>query len=137
VRAVLDPNIVIAALLSRSGAPARIMLHWLAGGFELFVSNALLDELERALAYPKLHRRVTPDEAAELIALLRGDAILVPDPRTPMRRSADPADDYLLALAESNRAILVTGDRHLLALADDFPIKTARAFLDKLDAKRP
>jgi putative PIN family toxin of toxin-antitoxin system len=113
------------------------MLHWLAGGFELFVSNALLDELERALAYPKLRRRVTPDEAAELIALLRGDAILVPDPRTPMRRSADRADDYLLALAESNRAILVTGDRHLLALADDFPIQTARAFLNKLEAKRP
>jgi predicted nucleic acid-binding protein len=43
-------------------------------------------------------------------------------------RSPDPADDYLLAVAESERAVLVTGDQHLLAPANEFPIHSARAF---------
>lgn len=38
----------------------------------------------------------------------------------------------MLALAEAERAVLVSGDQHLLALADAFPIRTARAFLDEL-----
>jgi uncharacterized protein len=131
VRAVLDPNILIAALLS-TGAPAQLVGRWPAGEFELVVSEALLAELERALAYPKLRQRVSAEEAPELVALLRDGAILAPDAPNPPRRSSDAGDDYLLALAESERAVLVTGDHHLLALADEFPIHTARAFLDQL-----
>jgi predicted nucleic acid-binding protein len=58
---------------------------------------------------------------------------LVPDPEASARRSADPDDDYLLALAEAERAILVSGDQHLLALASELPILTPRAFLKALD----
>ena len=134
MRAVLDPNILIAALLSPSGAPARLISGWLCGEFELVVSETLLAELERALAYPKLRRRVTPDEATAFAALLRHEATLAADPPNPARRSADPGDDYLLALAEAERALLVTGDQHLLTLADQLPIQTARAFLDTLVA---
>jgi predicted nucleic acid-binding protein len=52
----------------------------------------------------------------------------------PIRRSrnADPGDDYLIALAEQEQAVLVSGDKHLLALGEELPIETARAFLDKL-----
>ena len=132
MRAVLDPNILIAALLSPTGTPAKLVGRWLAGEFELLVSDALLAELERALAYPKLRRHVSAEEAAELVDLLRSGAILAPDPPDPPRRSSDPGDDYLLALAESERAVLVTGDRHLLALADQFPIHTARGLFDQL-----
>ncbi len=134
MRAVLDPNILIAALLSRSGTPAQIVSRWLAGAFELVVSKALLAELERALAYPKLRAHVAAGEAAELVSLLRHGAILAPDPPAPARLCADPGDDYLLALAESERAVLVSGDRHLIELADELPIQTARAFLDALGA---
>jgi putative PIN family toxin of toxin-antitoxin system len=132
VRAVVDPNILIASLLSPGGTPAQLMGRWLAGNFELVVSEALLAELERALAYPKLRRQVSADEAAELVGLLRQGAVLAPDPPNPARRSADSGDDYLIALAEAERAILVSGDQHLLALANEFPIQTARAFLDGL-----
>jgi putative PIN family toxin of toxin-antitoxin system len=134
VRAVLDPNILIAALLSPSGAPAQIVARWLAGEFELVVSEPLLSELERALAYPKLRAHVTADESAEFASLLRHSAILAPNPPTSGHHSADPGDDYLLALAENERAVLVSGDQHLLALADTLPIFTARAFLDALAA---
>jgi len=130
VRAVLDPNILIAALLSPAGAPAQLVGRWLGGEFELVVSETLLAELQRALAYPKLRGRVLPDEAAAFTTLLRHGAILASDPPDPARRSADRGDDYLLALAEAERALLVSGDQHLLALADHLPVQTARASLD-------
>jgi putative PIN family toxin of toxin-antitoxin system len=132
VRAVLDPNILIAALLSTSGAPAQIITRWLGGEFELVVSELLLGELERALAYPRLRSRIPADEAVEFVSLLRLGTILAPDPEGAVHRSADPGDDYLLALAENERAVLVSGDRHLLELADDLPIQSARTFLDRL-----
>jgi putative PIN family toxin of toxin-antitoxin system len=131
VRAVLDANILIAALLSRSGAPAQIVRRWLDGAFELVVSEALLSELERGLAYPKLRRRITERDAAEFVSLLRLAAVIAPD-RAGSHHSDDPGDDYLLALAENEHAVLVSGGRHLLELADNLPIKTARAFLDAL-----
>jgi predicted nucleic acid-binding protein len=39
VRAVLDPNILIAAPVSRSGTPAQLFLRWLGGEFELEASE--------------------------------------------------------------------------------------------------
>ena len=135
MRAVLDPNILIAALLSRSGTPAQIISRWLAGDLELIVSDALLDELERALAYPKLQRRISAQEAHEFVALLRASAVLAPDAEAPPR-SADPGDDYLIALAESTHAILVTGDQHLLALAARLPIQGASQFLRMIEVGR-
>jgi predicted nucleic acid-binding protein len=52
----------------------------------------------------------------------------------PLPRSGDPGDDHLLALAETEKAIAVSGDRHLLKLADRFPIRSPRAFLEELEA---
>ena len=132
MRAVLDPNILISALLSPRGAPGQILIRWLAGEFELVVSEALLAELERALRYPRLRAYISSDEAAEFVSLLADTAALAVDPAVAAARSADPGDDYLLALAESERALLVSGDRHLLVLAEELPILTARAFLDAL-----
>ena len=132
MRAVLDPNVLIAALLSSSGAPARIVQGWLAGEFELVVSEMLLAELERALGYPKLRRRVAAGDAAEFVTLLRHGATVADDPASIRAVSADPGDDYLVALAEQERAILVSGDQHLLALVGRFPIRSPRVFLNQL-----
>lgn len=137
MRAVLDPNVLISALLSRSGAPAQIVSGWLAGEFELVVSELLLSELERALAYPKLLARMDAADALGFVALLRETAVLAPDPEHVARRSPDPGDDYLLAVAEAERALLVSGDEHLLGLAKRFPIFTPRAFLEALEEDRP
>jgi uncharacterized protein len=130
VRAILDPNVIISALLSRDGTPARVLRAWLEGRFDLIVSPLLLEELERALAYPKLAERIKAEEAAALIDWLRREAIIVADPAEPTTsRSEDPGDDYLLALAEAERAALVSGDQDLLALTAELPVLTARDFL--------
>jgi putative PIN family toxin of toxin-antitoxin system len=130
VRAVLDPNVLISALLSASGAPAEVLRAWLGGRFELIVSPLLLAELERALAYPKLRKRIAPEDANRVVELLRRSATSAQDPHAdPPKRSVDPGDDYLVALAAAERAALVSGDRHLLALEGDLPIFAPGAFL--------
>jgi len=134
VRAVLDPNVLIFALLSRDGSPARVLRAWLDGAFELVVSSALLAELERALAYPKIRARVEPTEAAQLLELLvRGGQMRADSERPTGIRSPDPGDDYLIALAESARAVIVSGDRHLLGLADRCPVRSPAEFLAELE----
>jgi len=133
VRAVLDPNIIISGLLSPNGAPARTLKAWQEGRFSLIASPDLLDELRRALAYPKLRKRIPEESATVILDLLARGAIVVDDASDPPARSVDPGDDYLLALAEHQRAVLVSGDRDLLDLRDRFPIFTAADFLDWLD----
>lgn len=134
MRAVLDPNVLIAATLSPNGSPARVLRAWLDGAFELVISALLVEELERALAYPKLRKRIRAEEARALVALLRDEADLRPDPtEAPPIRSADPGDDYLIALAAANQAIIVSGDHHLLVLADQLPVQSPIAFLTTIE----
>jgi putative PIN family toxin of toxin-antitoxin system len=91
VRAVLDLNVIVSAVLSRGGTSAKLLRSWLDGDYELVVSPSLLAELERVLSYPKITRRVTPDEAQELLNLLRQQADLSEDPtRAPTIASPDP-----------------------------------------------
>jgi putative PIN family toxin of toxin-antitoxin system len=133
VRAVLDPNVIISALLSPSGNPAGVLRAWQQGEFELIVSASLLEELARALAYPKLRRRINEEEARGVVQWLTEAATVVSDPSTgPPVHSADPGDNYLIALAAARKAILVSGDRDLLDLGDEIPVFSPAAFLEQL-----
>jgi predicted nucleic acid-binding protein len=65
---------------------------------------------------------------------LRRSATIVADPDEPApRASEDPGDDYLITLAAHERAALVSGDRHLLELAGEFPIYAPADFLALLN----
>lgn len=133
MRAVLDANGLISAALSPRGSPARLLLAWQGGAFELVVSPRLLGELRRALAYPKLSRLIAPADADAFVAWTARSAIVADDPATdPPTRSSDPDDDYLLALAAAERAVLVSGDAHLTVLGDRLPVRTPAAFLAAL-----
>ncbi len=98
------------------------------------MSATLVEEAEHVLARPKLRSRVDPAAADAFITLLRTTATVVADPTDVRKRVSDPDDDYLIALAEQAGAWLVSGDRHLLALQERFPIHSPRAFLDLLEA---
>ena len=130
MRVVLDVNVLISALLSPRGSPARLLIAWQAGEFDLIVSPTLVAELRRALAYPKLARLIPSVDAEVFVAWISRSAVLAPDSAEPPRiRSADPGDDYLLALAAAEHAVLVSGDTHVTALSHEFPIHTPAGFL--------
>jgi hypothetical protein len=133
MRVVLDPNVLISALLSPSGAPAQLVRAWRAGALDLVMSPALLDELARALDYPKILNRVPPPEAELWLRLLGDEALVIHDPEEPPPVScSDPDDDYLISLASAARAVLVSGDTALLALADRIPVRSPAEALSLL-----
>ncbi len=132
-RAVLDPGVLVSALITPAGAPAKLLLEAQAGGFELVVSPLLLEELEEVLRREKFRRYVDLDTVSDYIGLLRRESVVVADPEgAPPLRSADPDDDYLIALAQSESAVLVSGDSHLLDLAGQAPILSPADFRSRL-----
>jgi putative PIN family toxin of toxin-antitoxin system len=130
-RAVLDPGVLVSALITPAGKPAKLLLSARAGNFDLIVSPLLLGELESVLRRKKFRSYVDLDGVAAYLHLLRSDAQLVADPEIPPPiRCADPNDDYLIALAHSQSAALVSGDSDLLELADRIPVFSPAEFLD-------
>lgn len=85
------------------------------------------------MARPKFGRYATPEEVADLLDLLRSDAVVHPDPAVIERATRDPHDDYLVALARAARAVLVSSDRDVLeADIGDLEVLSAREFLDRI-----
>jgi predicted nucleic acid-binding protein len=69
-------------------------------------------------------------DARQVVELLSRSATVAADPAEPPPvRSRDQADDYLIALASSKVALLVSGDEHLLELAEDIPVLPPAGFL--------
>jgi hypothetical protein len=137
VRAVVDVNVLISAALSARGPSAEILRSNRDGAFEPIVSELLIAELTRALAYPKLRTRIPAEKAAAFVSWVRDQATFAEDAPDPVPvQSPDPDDDYLLALAISRRAFLVTGEQHLLGLRDDLPILPPAEFLATLREDR-
>ncbi len=132
MRLVIDTNILISALLAATSLPAQLVVLWRAGRFDLLTTAEQLDELMRVTRYPKIRERLTPAIAGRLVNDLRALAIRL-DKLPVVEVSADPDDNYLLALAAAGAAdVLVTGDkRDLLGIAvyEGTKIITVRDFL--------
>lgn len=136
MRAVLEPNVVISALLSAAGARAEVLRAFDRGEFEVVASPKLLEELARALAYPKLRRHISEEEADAVVAWIHDSTTIAADPDDPPPvHSADAEDDYLIALASTQRVVIVSGDKHLLSLGHQIPVFSPRDFLGLLDQR--
>lgn len=134
-RVVVNPGVLVAALISRTGTPAGLLRQWVDGAFDLIVSPALLSELVEVVERDQFRRYFTLRQANAFVALLRERGVDVADPQQVGARSRDPKDDYLLALAESASAdVVVSGDEDLIELADPpVPVLTPREFLRRLE----
>jgi len=131
MRAALDTNILVSALIAPTGNPAAIYNVWEQGKFILLTCTEHLDELRATLQKPRVANLIKPYKAGRLINQIKKLAENVGQlPR--VKRSPDPGDNYLLALAEAGEAdYLVTGDKcDLLTLArhKSAQIITARDF---------
>src|SRR5436305_4988742 len=90
-RAVLDPGVIVSALITPSGVPAKLLLAARTGSFDLVVSPKLLGELESVLRREKFRRYLDVDAIGTTIRMLRHDGELAADPAGPPPvRCADP-----------------------------------------------
>lgn len=134
LRVVADPNVLVSAVLTRTGPPALILDRWREGEFDLVVSPALLAELEDVLLRPKFLAKISESEARAYVDGLSADALTFSDPDEPNRVTSDPDDDYVVALAVAAGAdLIVSGDAHLTGLVElPIPVLTPREFMERL-----
>lgn len=136
IRAVLDPNILVSAIISPNGTPTRILKAAEAGQFEPLVSERLLSELTVVLMREKFRRYASIEEAEAHIKRVREVGIpAVEGEISPV--SPDPKDDYLIALSLAAQAdCLVSGDPHLLEMVGGPTTVSPREFLEILESER-
>jgi len=138
-RLVLDTNVLLSALLFHQGSVAWLRHAWQSEAVRPLASRDTTEELIRVLAYPKF--RLTDEDREDLLGdyLPWCETVTVPDKTevpTQVPDCRDPFDRPFLALAAAAKAdALITGDKDLLALSDNFkvPILTPAAFKERYD----
>ena len=122
----------VSAVINPYGTPARVVEAVADGAITAVVTQHLLDELVAVLIRPKFRRWISVADAIAFVESLGGHAYLRDDPGPPKTKVRDPNDDYLVALAETADAVIVTGDDDLLAAGIQPPAITPAQLLARL-----
>ena len=136
---VFDTNVVISALLSPKGSPAKVIDQWETEAFDLATSMQLLDELERALEYKRVKKyfKQPQEKINALLKRIRAVGIMV-DPQFALNVVADDPDDnrVLECAVAANASYIISGDDHLLDLEkyQGIVVLPPAGFLTLLDA---
>ncbi len=115
VRAVIDTNVWVSALLNPAGRPAMLREAFARGDFQLIVSEQTLEELAEVLSRPWLKEKygITGDDAEELLTLIENraeHAFLTGN----VNICRDSDDNCVIETAIKGKAeYLVTGDRDI------------------------
>jgi len=137
LRAVLDANVYVSAALRPEGPPGQIIQRFLRdAAFEIVVSPAIMDEVLRALAYPRVRKHLA--RGFDVDSWFRDIAVLaqfVSGDYSAGQISDDPDDDkYITAAVEGLAGFVVSGDADLLSLKayEGIHFISPRAFLARL-----
>jgi putative PIN family toxin of toxin-antitoxin system len=128
IRAVLDTNIVVSALLNPDGLERRLLRLGLVGTCTLVVSPDVFAEYERVLQRPRF--RLQPEEVSAALRAIRTAAEWV-RPKLTLTVSPDESDNRFLECAQSGEAdYLVTGNpKHFPAKLGQTRVVRTRALL--------
>ena len=135
MKVVLDTNVLLSGLMKPEGVPGKIVQAWSAAQFDLILSETMLEEIGRVLAYPKIRRRLHWDQEtiSRYLLLLRFKTEIVDIGGITAEVLDDPQDAPVLAtLIAGGASFLVTGDSDILALQSRYPIITPVEFVKKL-----
>ena len=137
IRAVLDVNVLVSALLSPRGVPARILDLWREEAFVVVTSEAMLATLEQVLSRRAFARKygLTARHRTALVRGLRRFALVTRGACEVSGVAPDAEDDAVLACAVEGEAdYVVTGDRGLLAIEayEGIPILVPTSFVEAL-----
>lgn len=138
IRAVLDANVFVSALIRPEGPPGKIFVELVERrAFAPIVSPPILEEVRKTLADPQVKRyvRLTPQEAEAWVASVESVSETVDGRRAIAVVAADPKDDkYFAAALEGEADFVVSGDKHVLEVGEYEGIRvlTPRAFLEKI-----
>ena|ERR1700674_828921 len=128
IRAVLDTNVVVSALLNPEGPTALILTLAISKKSRCCISESLFEEYHEVLARPEF--RLDQQRVARLMRSLQKTAVLVV-PRKILQIASDPDDNKVLECALEVRAdFVVTGNiRHFPPRFQDIRVIAPRQFL--------
>jgi uncharacterized protein len=139
LKAVLDTNILISALISATGTPHQIYRAWLAGSFTLVTSERQLEEFKDVCSRPQIRKFVKPIEVGNFVNAIRKRAQILEDYESN-DVSSDPDDNYLFGMAFTSGAVfIVSVDReHVLSVGKVKGVTaiTPTVFLKQFKPKR-
>ncbi len=116
LRVVLDTNVLVSAVISE-GKPRDLFRKGISKEFCLVTSDSILKELGLVLRRPKF--KMSEDEVQRIMLALMQTAEIVEVVSKFQAVTEDPEDDMVVKTAYDGRAdFIVSGDRHLLALAN-------------------
>jgi putative PIN family toxin of toxin-antitoxin system len=133
IRAVVDTNVLVSALISPTGNEALILLAVRQGLVKPAFSEEIVQEYAEVLARPKF--AFPPDEIEALIAMLRDQGEEARDPEALASGLPDPADNKFLACAKAAGVdFIVSGNkRHFPQRAcGDIRVVNAAELLDRI-----
>ena len=136
MRAVVDTNILIRALIKPYGTVGPVIAHLRDGDYVIVYSWPLLIELTTKLALPRIRvkYRVQTEQVEALVSaiVLRGERVI---PTRQIKLCRDPHDDMFIEAAVAGQVpYVVTCDDDLLSLRrfENVLFITPRAFLAAL-----
>ena len=121
LRAVLDTNVLVSALLFNQGRLSWLRPCWQQGQLTPVLAEPTARELLRVLAYPKFRLQAAERERLleDLLPWCESWTAAIP---SSAHRVRDPHDQVFLDLAlAAATPVLVTGDADLLALQETVP----------------
>lgn len=124
LRVVFDTNVVVSALLFKTGRLSWLRRTWSSGGAVPLVNRATVDEMVRVLSYPKF--QLESIHIHDLLAEYLPYAETVVNSASPIDapQCKDPDDQVFLEVAFHGQAdVLVSGDKALLELRGIVPFE--------------
>jgi hypothetical protein len=117
IKVVIDTNVVVSGLLFQ-GVPGRIVSLWQKKAIRPFITQEMIDEYLKVLAYPKFQL-----SGAEIEYVMHQEILPYFEPVTASSDihivSADPDDDKFIHCALAGSVdIIISGDKHLLDLGE-------------------
>lgn len=120
LRVVVDTNVFVSALLSRSGSPAQVVQAWKDRKFVMITSAAIIEEIAEVLSgfVGRKPYQVTQEDVEDILRLLWSDAFVVTGSADVSDAGIADSDDLIfLACAVNGEAdVLVSGDKHLRSM---------------------
>ncbi len=121
-RIVIDTNILVSAILTSEGNPAKILKLVLEGILNLITSPAILEETRQVFNYPKLAKlmeknNITRQEVYGFLDKMSRVALITPGQLEINAILEDPADNKIIVCAlEGGADFIISGDHHLTDL---------------------
>lgn len=116
MKVVVDTNVVVSGFFF-GGIPGRILSAWHAGRMTLVLSTSILAEYREVGVELSARHGDLDFESFAAMLVMNSEMIAAPE-HFADAVCADPADDKFLACAAAAGAlVIVSGDRHLLAVS--------------------